>query len=1414
MAQFSDFRKQRDAARQQATALTTRLKEARRALDVALRQGQTAHADAQKHIIATLTAQRRTALKQAQTATEQLDALRTSSLPAATGDPLGTIDANLPIVFFPVRLETRFQGATLLVRVYPDDVHIDAHEPELTDDELRRGRDFWQQLAAGTDQKDAWADLARFHGSERAEWIAKQTRGGANPPARESSWTRPARAVLLPDRWIVLGYNDAGRVVTAVGSPIPDQLAAGPSPDDDIPAPVPGGTDALAAIDPEMRWLFDFKVAVAAGMALSVALPPAAQAGLKTLIVFGIKGTMDGAESADALARLLEAHRYTNGFSFLERGTPTNNTANTSSAYSSKTAPGDAGPFARPAQGAAADAVARALGVPAAVFANALHLDDAAESIAAAMNTALWPAAWGYFLDHRLAGITTDAGLDQIRGHFIDFVRGTGPLSPLRIGKEPYGLLPVTALDLWSPVDASDVTDRAVTILRNLHDPFNRAIANVPRLGATADPDQDLLSVLRMDANSSRHSVRFLLGPLYATNFWNFMGEPLDAKWWSGQATGAMSTLNVPGLPRNTPQATSLFSGATSFLGDKPLVDDGSGTGYIQALAGANLQTLRANTTVAAGHRTLLYDVVRHSLLTAYAQEARRIQTSAGVAVDHPEPELIGIEADDSTKTIWSQMDRPVASVTGAVTLGNYLDTPGRSAVLDDLRKRLQFLAQESADAIELHFSAALDTASHRWDAWATSLATRRLATLRKSQPAGVRIGGYGWVENLVPGSATASEGYIHAPSPVHAITAAILASGYLTHRSQAAGNPFAVDLSSERVKVASRLIDGVRHGQPLAALLGYDLERALHDARLSRYVASFRALAPLAAGSTPNQQTSEAIAANNVVHGERILTLWKTKDPRFQALRTSANIADFVAIDALLTRLDGMVDALGDMLVANSVHQVAEGNFNRTGLTLDAVLRGEPVPEQEVIHAPRSGSSLSHRVFEFLDANPAPHAAGWTTNPLQVRAQAEPIVNAWAARRLPDPSRVTCVVKDAAGTPRTVALADLGLSPLDAVFATEDELRQRIAHQLNAGQTSVIDFTASDDVSFDDLLAITTSIRALLARARPLTAAELTGPDDPGAPGLDLAELHARVENTIARLRSLLGAVQAGDPASLLSAAHFGFADAVPQADRVAIQLRAAEAGIAARLAQVTDLTAKFDASSASPTATLDYERERMSTLLGSGFPAVPSFTATNAAELGVAFGASDALLLNRRIEAVNWFTRLSYVRDGMSITADVLRFTELYAGTIPAFTVGQLPCVAGESWVALPQKPGTQRRGQVSLFVVGMPPAFHTPVAGLIFDEWHETIPSAKETTGLAFHFDRSNSRAPHAILLAVAPDVTRPWNLLFVEQLLREAFQLAKVRLVDQDAMTELDHYLPALTFAMNAAGDTVSSDLRIR
>jgi hypothetical protein len=74
--------------------------------------------------------------------------------------------------------------------------------------------------------------------------------------------------------------------------------------------------------------------------------------------------------------------------------------------------------------------------------------------------------------------------------------------------------------------------------------------------------------------------------------------------------------------------------------------------------------------------------------------------------------------------------------------------------------------------------------------------------------------------------------------------------------------------------------------------------------------------------------------------------------------------------------------------------------------------------------------------------------------------------------------------------------------------------------------------------------------------------------------------------------------------------------------------------------------------------------------------------------------------------------------------------------------------------------------------------------PVGGLVIDEWNEVVPSARETTGLVFNYDEPDARAPHAILLAVSPDVSKPWDIDTLEAVLLETLELAKLRLVDQD------------------------------
>ena len=1493
MADLPTTRAQLAAAERQLTTLSARLRQEKLALDQATRQGKPADVEARRQAIAALEQQRAQAQATISTSRQAVESLRRTAIAAIPGvDPIGALDSGVPIVLFPVRLETRFLGKDLLIRIYPDDVHIDTHEPELTPEEIARGRRYWTQAwhsGTGRDsiprERQAWALLAGSSGPERAAWIARSleprnptARPAApladdaalptapdfpDPPQRESSWTRRPYAVALPDRWVALGYGPAGRAFVSVGDVIPDRLVVGPAPDNDGP---PQSGDALTLIDDEMRWLVDFDAALKNGMAVRVRLPDAFAGGLARLIVVGVKGTMSPAESTAALSSLLDGQHYKRGLSFLLRGTPTNNTETAPSGYGTRD-PGHERSFAterrpplfRSGSGTAGDLTARALGLNVSVFQHAWRADDADEAVARDMATTLWPASWGYYLEKLLPGLVSDAGLAGLRGHFIRHVRGGGPLPALRLRNQPYGLLPVTALDLWQPAEAGDVEGRALTVLRSLQEVFSRAVANVPRIGA-ADPDQDLLTVLRMSPVSAFYFTRHMVGPAQATNFFGFSGARLTAAWWRGQAAAAAVSVAVPGLPADTPQSRALFSSALQSIHYKALLAPGSTQSYLASLAGASVTTLHDNTTVAAGERPLLYDLARHALLLAYAGAAFRMQLRAGLVTpdQRTEPELVDIDPNVETLTVWRQLGRTIPAVTGAQTLGEFLSDPAHesnpdASELAETRASLRRLAVAPPEKLETLLRETLDVASHRLDAWVTSLATRRLDLLRRRRAAGVLIGGYGWLEDLKPVGATRSDGYVLTPSVTHANTAAILATGYMSHRGAGTANPFAVDLSSERVRQAYRLIEGVRTGQPIGALLGYQIERAMHDQNLSSFVAEFRKLAPLATTPTTGGTAVEAVAANNVVHGVKILDLWKDKAHDFQLLRTPASAAAFEKIDALLGKMADGLDALGDVIMADNIHEVAEGNFDRAAMTLSAVIGGQTIPEPEVLRTPRTGIGLSHRVLTLLDPAQPPLPA-WPTDGLQARAAAEPTVNAWAARMLGDPARITCRARFAGSpTVRVVPLAELRLSPLDAIYATAtsaqgraSEFEQRLTNLLLRTRPAGVppdaavslDYardpqTGPDILSFDDFLAMADALRALLRRARPLTASDLALPDQSVAPTIDVAQLRARADAAVAalrnaqtRLRQALAA--AGTPlepvrTAMMRLVHLGLNNAVPISavdgssndGRLPAQAAAALDDVTERLKRLDAMAAGFVRDGAGPEALLELDTGRLRAIFGQDFPVLPRFTSPNADEVATAFANSDTLQRNRRIEAVTWFTRAARVREGLGRLADVLRLAEVFGRDTPRWTVGQMPFVAGESWAALPIGAGDLGGGRLSLVAHGpLKIAPNQPLAGMVFDEWSEVIPNRRETAALAFHYDRPSASAPQTILLAVAPDTSKPWDLLTLEQLLRETLTLSKLRMVDQDAMLELDHFLPALAFPINAGDGTIAADLRDR
>ena len=174
-----------------------------------------------------------------------------------------------------------------------------------------------------------------------------------------------------------------------------------------------------------------------------------------------------------------------------------------------------------------------------------------------------------------------------------------------------------------------------------------------------------------------------------------------------------------------------------------------------------------------------------------------------------------------------------------------------------------------------------------------------------------------------------------------HAAAAALLRNAHLGPSGKPqADSPFAIDLSSRRVREAQRLLDGVRQGQPLGALLGYRFERSLHDlgfevrhralARGSRRWTSASATTAGAHRGPRGQQCRGRPRAGADLAGNRGLAD-SLADKRSCRPPTADQVRPRPRLDALVDAIDGLSDALA----AEAAYQMARGNSSRLGSTL-----------------------------------------------------------------------------------------------------------------------------------------------------------------------------------------------------------------------------------------------------------------------------------------------------------------------------------------------------------------------------------------------------------------------------------------------------------------------------------------------
>jgi DNA uptake protein ComE-like DNA-binding protein len=861
--------------------------------------------------------------------------------------------------------------------------------------------------------------------------------------------------------------------------------------------------------DSRSKWMHDLGTAIKDGFAVEFndLSEEDLEKGFDRLIAVGVKWA-SAAQGKELVECMFDNHHYTGGLGFVASDTPTNNTAEVKSPYSSQEDHESAykieieGPlnWETQAQGERrtnAHRLAHALGIDPERLRYVQSSGSTADSYADAMNHVIWLVTGDYYLRYLVPKALDAQQLDHLRKHVRDFVRGGGPLPTIRIKRQPYGVLPVSRIksaqdiqngwnpwhpqdpkkgdwdiqDGWAPWDsdadslpASDQAFHRVTSrFHRLWLDYTDESWRVPRVGVPeADPDETLLRILSMEPRT----VNFHARPFYDEQLIALLLTLLrDYAFGAGTAYEELGLSPLEWMymwsdawKQMRGHIARLFAelGVNAEVLDEPLLkilawgegeDNPVGMVYEQANGSncsvAYLSDLCENENTKA--ETLLAEMGERAILLANTLDDSTIHdalcqlSSSSVlrffnTVDNPEQIVQRIKDDpehDASRDSEPPCAYGVRPDLARSILERRNELGGRFKSLSEIAAiegvgpdtlhdiEYSFRDSEEQPDIDRLFRESLDLASHRVDAWVTSFATRRLFGIRarESSKIGIHLGAYGFVENLKPRDEKLSEGYIHAPSTSQAAAAAVLYNAFLTHDPKATrdgnedhrtANPFHINLTSDRVRRALIIHEGIRQGQSLAAVLGYQLERALqdHDEPLEQYIDDFRDRFPLVAHKvTPAAddapEPAEVVAARNVVDGAALVRDAREEKNKYRYVKTlfsdSTPPSDHIeALAKIIAILEDTLDAAGDLLITESAYQAVRGNFERSGAALEASAGNLAPPEPDFVTTPVPGRMFTHRVCLILNhtLNPVPNSdSGYPNDP---RGAAEPRVAAW----------------------------------------------------------------------------------------------------------------------------------------------------------------------------------------------------------------------------------------------------------------------------------------------------------------------------------------------------------------------------------------------------------------------------------
>lgn len=1288
-----------------------------------------------------------------------------------------------PLVLLPARVETRFVGDGLRIRVYPDMLHSSGVPRALSPADVAAGKAYLNERGP-TGEAAAMNMLTALLGVPRATYVAKRARAGTL--AEESPENGRLTASNLPHRFIFHVVEQSTQARFSV---------EGETVDPNLPL-LPGEGDlgfALSRRDPSF-WLRDFDTAMAKGMAAQIALP----AGLAnapesrfSVFVFGLcEG--DGRDGSRSMADLFERLADTRG---LDQIAPCTDTKGNSAGA------GEA--FAQiETSGTSVMELDRALGLEGSLPARIRNAPDP-DRISHALFTVLWHACLRPMAIEMLGQESQTKGLrtgriDRVGEELANGLRPFG-LPQLKAGQDLLGVLPVrwqddgteakelvsgvsqfarsisgalarTADALREQNSAKPVANRLVdTLMRapigqswrrrlrwfapELASAFVRAAESGPQGRATVDAVRR--AILRNDAKLSGTELapavaqaRAPLPQFIGSPFADLLCGPLVARDALSIESGA---LEDPHIARLVEDGGALRDGAPADSAD-------SGETALPILS----------TLVEDALLVVLSDIAAMVDAGGDTDRAAQLLEKQDRVPSSPRPELVA--------RLLAQMGAPGDLPRNRAVQSS---APDRARHLSQLLDAVRLVQSTPPAAVHLTLAALIDCFSTRFDAW-TDLDVRRTVSRQRGRgQSGAQIGTWAYVEGLQR-SSTQQAQYALAPTTRLARLAGLMMRANEAIAALGMEGAATSALDSTRVALARRLIGPLAQGEELEDILA---RLVLEELPANRQLPVAKAIA----ASLPR---SEDEAGKDTPLRFSAL---KLIDAGASAVR-GLDPSDRAGLEAGLAQVGNAIDALADIALAEGALNLAEARPEAAQAALAQRSAGAtPQTDPRSIDPLPDAASLSFTVA----------LTGRADAPAEdLRSGLAPAL-ADIARRLIGPLAGTITLLPV-GDGAPIAnpqreLAALEISPLGLSWlAASDVPTGMMLGTLAAMREGVGDaWIAEPDEEAEATLWAAASAHAAISAARSLTPRDFEGEEglEGAMPALDEALLQDRVANARRLLSELKTTAERA--ATLLAAA-------ADETERTAAERQAGwvvadclAAGIITGGAgmkwdgllsdAITAITHRLATAEAAPEPA-----KMLETLLGDlpvclplGLPAqapwIPRRHPLSGADRDALFG---------------WMEVSQRVRERLGPSADLLlaRPDGILCETV------QWPPPRDEDaidWIGGPRRHDDAYHSRASLIAFGSWEPGNRTMEGLLIDAWQETAPDLKQTAALAIRTPIPSARAPRAILLAPAPHEAA-WRATDVQAVIEQAIANAKMRALD---LTDL----PTAVDAGSQAGD---------